>query len=165
MDAGESQWTLRDGILNKSLRSRPTESTPFAVPTLRNQQVTRSSRVAGSSFTRSIPDPWVTGQALFSWRSSAESGDMMTKAKQVRLVTWRSKTLHTPQARIVRSLRPAGSSQSHGRRTTSGQIRIAFTEMQGYVIDHEWRGDSHAPHPPRPSARFCICASNITSTI
>jgi hypothetical protein len=51
MDAGRKVWTLPDGILREIVWWRPPKSTDFRLPLVRNQQVTSSSLVAGSSFS------------------------------------------------------------------------------------------------------------------
>ena len=54
MDAGRKCWTPLDGIIREIVWQRPAESTDFRLPMVRSQQVTRSSRVAGSRFLRQI---------------------------------------------------------------------------------------------------------------
>ena len=49
MDAWRKCWTSLDEIIREIIQWHPRMSIDFRLPTVRNQQVTRSSRVAGSN--------------------------------------------------------------------------------------------------------------------
>jgi hypothetical protein len=53
LDAWRKSWTPLDEIIRKNIHGRPSESTDFRLPTVRNQQVISSSLIAGSKIQQS----------------------------------------------------------------------------------------------------------------
>jgi len=60
MDMGDIAWTLMDEIPRRIVPSHPSVSAHYGSPSFRNQQVTRSSRVAGSNTFNKHCDVFVT---------------------------------------------------------------------------------------------------------
>ena len=66
MDSGRKRWTPTDGTLKEIIHLYPPKSTHFRLPTIRNQQVVRSIRIAGSSFPNNFDR--IESTSLAKWR-------------------------------------------------------------------------------------------------